>query len=170
MPVYANTFTRVSAHYDKYYCSNPFHNKPHALAFTHPPLSLCFLAFAAVRYCCWRNVMPVLGQICGSLPNIQRILEHATLHAPKHFMLPTRKIDNQSIERTRPWWKWEDEMVATVIKYVYWGFSFNCIWRPSHFYHNYCTCRKTGWHCLIQHKAACLVVLCDVSLKSSLYV
>lgn len=45
-----------------------------------------FLAFAAVRYCCGGNFMPANGQICGSLPNIQLLSEHAVLHALKNLL------------------------------------------------------------------------------------
>lgn len=47
-----------------------------------PPITLYFLAFAAVRNCCGRNVLPVYRQIRRSFPNILFVLDHT---APQHL-------------------------------------------------------------------------------------
>ncbi len=73
-------------------------------------------------------------------------------------------------DKMGPWWRWENNMVAIVIKYMFTESSFLFACEEHHIYHNYRARRTTGWLCSIQQKTACLVVPVDVPLKSILYV
>lgn len=88
MPVYANTFTRVSAHYDKYYCSNPFHNKSHALAFTRALANTCVSTHLPTKHShtSHTNSLASVTSVGGGGSHV-----HTHMHTCKHKHTQTHK-------------------------------------------------------------------------------